>query len=121
MATTLTYTVSQAAGATNTAPGPIVNPNGIVNAASFISANLPAGSIAQGSFFSIFGNGLGPDNPGLQRQQLSAEREPGRREREGGAGFDIGVCRPVVCGAIPDQRGDAFQHPDRNGAGDSEL
>jgi len=64
-ATTLTYTVSQAAGAANTAPGPIVNPNGVVNAASFISANLPAGSIAQGSFFSIFGNGLGPANPGL--------------------------------------------------------
>jgi uncharacterized protein (TIGR03437 family) len=64
-ATTLTYTVSQAAGAANTAPGPIVNPNGIVNAASFISASLPAGSIAQGSFFSIFGNGLGPANPGL--------------------------------------------------------
>jgi uncharacterized protein (TIGR03437 family) len=64
-ATTLTYTVNQAPGAANTAPGPIVNPNGIVNAASFISANLPAGSIAQGSFFSIFGNGLGPANPGL--------------------------------------------------------
>jgi hypothetical protein len=63
-ATTLTYTVNQAAGAANTAPGPIVNPNGIVNAASFISASLPAGSIAQGSFFSIFGNGLGPANPG---------------------------------------------------------
>ncbi|MGD0771569.1 MAG: BACON domain-containing carbohydrate-binding protein [Candidatus Solibacter sp.] len=64
-ATTLTYTMSQAAGAANTAPPPIVTPNGIVNAASFISANLPAGSIAQGSFFSIFGNGLGPANPGL--------------------------------------------------------
>jgi uncharacterized protein (TIGR03437 family) len=64
-ATTLTYTVSQAPGAANTAPPPIVNPAGIVNAASFISANLPAGSIAQGSFFSIFGNGLGPPNPGL--------------------------------------------------------
>jgi len=64
-ATTLTYTVSQAAGTASTAPGPIVNPNGVVNAASFISANLPAGSIAQGSFFSIFGNGLGPANPGL--------------------------------------------------------
>jgi uncharacterized protein (TIGR03437 family) len=64
-ATTLTYAVSQAPGAANTAPPPIVNPSGIVNAASFISANLPAGSIAQGSFFSIFGNGLGPANPGL--------------------------------------------------------
>jgi uncharacterized protein (TIGR03437 family) len=64
-ATTLTYTVNQAAGTANTAAGPIVNPNGIVNSASFISANLPAGSIAQGSFFSIFGNGLGPANPGL--------------------------------------------------------
>ena len=63
-ATTLTYTVNQAAGTANTAPGPIVSPNGIVNSASFISANLPAGSIAQGSFFSIFGNGLGPPNPG---------------------------------------------------------
>jgi uncharacterized protein (TIGR03437 family) len=65
-ATTLTYTVSQGAGAANTAPGPIVNPGGIVNSASFISANLPAGSIAQGSFFSIFGNNLGPANPGMK-------------------------------------------------------
>ena len=63
-ATTLTYTVNQAAGTSNTAPAPIVSPSGIVNAASFISADLAAGSIAQGSFFSIFGNNLGPPNPG---------------------------------------------------------
>jgi uncharacterized protein (TIGR03437 family) len=65
-ATTLTYTVSQAAAAANTAPGPVVDPGGIVNSASFISASLPAGSIAQGSFFSIFGNNLGPANPGVK-------------------------------------------------------
>ena len=67
-ATTLTYTVNQAAGTANTAPPPVVDPNGIVNAASFISAYLPAGSIAQGSFFSIFGNNLGPPNPGQKAQ-----------------------------------------------------
>jgi uncharacterized protein (TIGR03437 family) len=65
-ATTMTYTVNQAAGTANTAPAPVVSPNGIVNAASFISAYLEAGSIAQGSFFSIFGNNLGPANPGMK-------------------------------------------------------
>lgn len=39
---------------------PVVNPNGVVNAASFAKPSLPGGSIALGSIFSIFGNGLGP-------------------------------------------------------------
>ena len=58
--TQISYTVSQAAGTVNTGPVPVITPGGVVNAASFISANIPAGAIAQGSFFSIFGNGLGP-------------------------------------------------------------
>src|SRR5260370_24565727 len=33
---------------------------GIVNAASFMQAGLPAGSIARGSLFSIFGQRIGP-------------------------------------------------------------
>jgi uncharacterized protein (TIGR03437 family) len=59
--TQISYTVNQAPGTANTGPVPVIGPSGIVNAASFISANLPAGAIAQGSFFSIFGSGLGPD------------------------------------------------------------
>ena len=59
-ATQFSYTINQAAGAANTGPVPVITPGGVVNAASFISANIPAGSIAQGSFFSIFGNNLGP-------------------------------------------------------------
>ncbi len=59
--TQLTYTINQAAAAANTGPVPVVTPSGVVNSASLISANLPAGAIAQGSFFSIFGTNLGPD------------------------------------------------------------
>lgn len=61
--TQLTYKISQAAGTANTGPVPVITPGGVVNAANFISANIPAGAIAQGSFFSIFGSGLGPDTP----------------------------------------------------------
>jgi uncharacterized protein (TIGR03437 family) len=39
---------------------PIMGPRSIVNAASFMAAGLPGGSIAQGSIFSIFGSNLGP-------------------------------------------------------------
>ena len=58
-----TFAVSQAA-----APGltPAIAPGGIVNAASYLPANVSSGAtslggaIAQGSFFSIFGSNLGP-------------------------------------------------------------
>ena len=39
---------------------PAIFPHGVVNAASLLSPGLPAGSIAQGSIFSIFGTNLGP-------------------------------------------------------------
>ncbi|HUJ48572.1 MAG TPA: hypothetical protein VLW25_00175 [Bryobacteraceae bacterium] len=39
---------------------PAIYPHGVVNSASILSPGLPAGSIAQGSIFSIFGSNLGP-------------------------------------------------------------
>ena len=39
---------------------PYINYRGVVNAASFEGQGLPAGSIAQGSIFTIFGSNLGP-------------------------------------------------------------
>jgi len=53
-----TFTVSQAGAPA--ADVPSISQGGVVNAASYIPANLPAGAIAQGSFFSVFGEHLGP-------------------------------------------------------------
>ncbi len=39
---------------------PFINYRGVVNAASFTPPGLSGGSIAQGSIFSIFGQGIGP-------------------------------------------------------------
>jgi uncharacterized protein (TIGR03437 family) len=39
---------------------PAIYPHGVVNSASVLPSGLPAGSIAQGSIFSIFGSNLGP-------------------------------------------------------------
>jgi uncharacterized protein (TIGR03437 family) len=39
---------------------PAIYPHQVVNAASYYSPGLPAGSIAQGSLFTLFGTGLGP-------------------------------------------------------------
>ena len=47
---------------------PVIYPHSIVNAASFHAPGLPAGSIARGSIFSIFGTALGP----TQGAQVSA-------------------------------------------------
>ncbi len=47
---------------------PAIHIHGIVNAASFFAPGLPAGSIARGSIFTIFGTGLGP----AQGVQVSA-------------------------------------------------
>jgi uncharacterized protein (TIGR03437 family) len=56
-----TFTIDQdAAGA---AGGLVLS--GAVNAASYIPSGLPGGALAQGSFFSLFGQGIGP-NPWLQ-------------------------------------------------------
>ncbi|MBI4876109.1 MAG: choice-of-anchor C family protein [Acidobacteria bacterium] len=53
-----TFTVTQAGQPA--AGGPAIARSGVVNAASYISAALPSGAIARGSFFSIFGTDLGP-------------------------------------------------------------
>src|ERR1700690_1599431 len=39
---------------------PAIYPHSIVNAASFLAPGLPAGSIARGSIFTIFGTAIGP-------------------------------------------------------------
>lgn len=39
---------------------PVIYPHSVVNAASYQAPGLPAGSIAQGSVFTIFGGALGP-------------------------------------------------------------
>lgn len=41
---------------------PLIAPRWIVNGASFMTRGLPAGSIAQGSLFTIFGVRLGPSS-----------------------------------------------------------
>jgi uncharacterized protein (TIGR03437 family) len=50
------------------AQSPAVYPHSIVNAASFVAPGLPAGSIARGSIFTIFGSSIGP----AQGTQVSA-------------------------------------------------
>jgi uncharacterized protein (TIGR03437 family) len=50
-------------GACSLAAQPYVNYRGVVNAASFTPPGLPAGAIAQGSIFSIFGSQIGPATP----------------------------------------------------------
>ena len=39
-------------------PAPVVNSGGLVNAASFLRADISSGAIAQGSIFSLFGSDL---------------------------------------------------------------
>src|SRR5271169_13024 len=39
---------------------PAIHPHGVVNSASFMASGLPAGSIALGSIFTIFGSAMGP-------------------------------------------------------------
>ncbi len=43
-----------------TAQAPQISYRGVLNAADFLPAGLPGGSIARGSIFSIFGSNLGP-------------------------------------------------------------
>jgi hypothetical protein len=56
---------------------PLIYARGILNAASFMSSGLPAGSIARGSLFTIFGARIGPGSgPGaaLLRSALPRPR-----------------------------------------------
>ncbi|HTS49294.1 MAG TPA: hypothetical protein VMH05_15185 [Bryobacteraceae bacterium] len=53
----LTFTLSTPGG---TGATPSINSGGIMNAASYTPASMPAGALARGSFFSIFGTNLGP-------------------------------------------------------------
>jgi uncharacterized protein (TIGR03437 family) len=53
--------INQAGGAV---PGtPAVSAGGVVNTASYAPGGPPNGSLAQGSYFSIYGSDLGPDQP----------------------------------------------------------
>ncbi len=47
---------------------PVINSNGVVNAASFLSPAVPGGAVAQGSIISIFGSDLGPK--GLEAREF---------------------------------------------------
>jgi uncharacterized protein (TIGR03437 family) len=51
-----------AAAAVTASAQPLISHRGILNAASFMHPGLPAGSIARGSLFSIFGALLGPSS-----------------------------------------------------------
>ena len=56
--------VNQAAGTVAPPPGtPVVSAGGVVNTASYAPGGPPNGSLAQGSFFSIYGSSVGPDAP----------------------------------------------------------
>ncbi len=55
--------VASAAGAYAQGGGPVVNANGIVSAATYKPVGLPDDEIAQGGFFAIFGQNLGPNPP----------------------------------------------------------
>ncbi|MDP2998207.1 MAG: hypothetical protein Q8N47_12025 [Bryobacterales bacterium] len=54
----ISFTVNQAGQPQ--AGAPAINKGGVVNAASYISAALPAGAIARGSIFTVLGAGMGP-------------------------------------------------------------
>ena len=55
---------------------PVINPGGVVNAASYIRGGFPNSGIAQGSLFVIFGRNLGPAElqtfPGLPKPKSLA-------------------------------------------------
>lgn len=55
---------------------PAISPGGVVNAASFMPAGRPAGAIARGSIFSIFGTNLGPVE-GMANQRIPLAKELG--------------------------------------------
>ncbi|MEZ5366881.1 MAG: hypothetical protein R2748_32220 [Bryobacterales bacterium] len=49
-------------------PHPVFSERSIVNAASFVPAQLNGGSIARGSIFTIFGTAIGPKTPAQAQQ-----------------------------------------------------
>ena len=49
---------------------PVVSPGGVLNTASFTPDGLPNSGIAQGSFFAVFGQNLGPGNLAYRFIQL---------------------------------------------------
>jgi uncharacterized protein (TIGR03437 family) len=53
---------------------PSFTKDSVLNAASFLPRDLPGGSIAQGSIFTIFGTGLGPD-PGVNATEFPLQTE----------------------------------------------
>lgn len=56
--------------------GPVIDPNGVVNAASFRPVDFPGSELAPGSLISIFGRGLGPQ-AGVQAAQFPLPEELG--------------------------------------------
>ena len=56
----ITVTATALLAGSALAQTPSVDPGGVVNVASYAYADLPSGSIAQGSIFGIFGKNLGP-------------------------------------------------------------
>src|SRR4051812_44507652 len=54
------YTLLTLLGANLFAQTPAIYPRGVVNAASYMAPGLPAGGIARGSVFTLFGRRLGP-------------------------------------------------------------
>ena len=56
--------INQAGGTVTPPPGtPVITAGGVVNTASYAPGGPPNGSLAQGSFFSIYGSTVGPDTP----------------------------------------------------------
>jgi uncharacterized protein (TIGR03437 family) len=56
--------INQAAGTGAPLPGtPVISAGGVVNTASYAPGGPPNGSLAQGSFFSIYGSTVGPETP----------------------------------------------------------
>lgn len=56
--------INQAGGTVAPPPGtPVITAGGVVNTASYAPGSPPNGSLAQGSFFSIYGATVGPDTP----------------------------------------------------------
>ena len=66
----------------------------VLNAASFLPPEIPGGSIAQGSIFTIFGTGLGPD------VDVSAAEFPLSTEL-GGISISVDNGSKVAVAAIP--------------------
>ena len=73
---------------------PVINPGGVVNAASYIRSGFPNSGIAQGSLFVVFGRNLGPAElrtfPDLPKPASLAGTSV--RVSAGGASLDAFLC-----------------------------